>query len=193
MKKHQILLILAGLLLLILWVVPMWKINLQAPQYPDGVEMHIHINKIGGSEPGTLQNINILNHYVGMKEIKPESIPELKIFPWVIMGFIALAIICALINKRWSFIFWPLLYLAAIIFGMYDFYLWEFDYGHNLDPNAIMKFDVDSYQPPLIGTKKLLNFTASSYPHWGGWAMIVSLALAVWAAVVKFKRTKHGA
>ena len=67
--------LLGALSLLALFVWPMWKIVLYAPQYPKGVEMHIHINKIGGKEPGVLQKINILNHYVGMKYIEPESIP----------------------------------------------------------------------------------------------------------------------
>ena len=38
--------------------------------------MYIWVNKIGGESKSTLQNINILNHYVGMKKIDPESIPE---------------------------------------------------------------------------------------------------------------------
>lgn len=49
----------------------------------------------------------------------------------------------------------------------YDFWLWEYDYGHNLDPHAIIKIEGMSYQPPLFGTEQLLNFTASSYPAIG--------------------------
>ena len=77
-KLPRILMILAAASLLTLFLFPMWKIILYAPQYPDGVEMHIWINKISGTSPGTLQNVNILNHYIGMKFIEPDSIPELK-------------------------------------------------------------------------------------------------------------------
>ena len=75
---------LAAICLLTLFLFPMWQITLLAPQYPDGVSLHIWINKIGGETPGTLQNVNILNHYVGMKYIEPESIPELTYFPIMI-------------------------------------------------------------------------------------------------------------
>ncbi len=90
MRKYSssILFGLAGLLLLVLFIMPMWKIILLAPQYPNGVEMHIYINKIGGKDRGTLQNINILNHYIGMKKIEPDSIPELKYFPKVVLAFL---------------------------------------------------------------------------------------------------------
>ncbi|MCK5209017.1 MAG: hypothetical protein KAQ79_13380, partial [Cyclobacteriaceae bacterium] len=80
----KILFILGSVLLLGTFLSPIWRITLEAPQYPKGITMYIWINKLGGDEPGTLQNINILNHYVGMKMIEPESIPELKYFPKVI-------------------------------------------------------------------------------------------------------------
>lgn len=76
----------AALLLLMLFVFPIWQITLIAPQYPDGITLYIWVNQITGDSPGTLQNINILNHYVGMKYIEPDSIPELTYFPYII-GF----------------------------------------------------------------------------------------------------------
>ena len=81
MRLPRILMLLAGVLMISLFVWPMWNITLIAPQYREGVHMHIYINKIGGATPGTLQNMNILNHYIGMKKITPESIPELKLMP----------------------------------------------------------------------------------------------------------------
>ena len=96
-RLPQFLMFAAALSLLALFFMPMWKIQLFAPQYPDGVEMHIWINKIGGNSPGTLQNVNILNHYVGMKEIVPDAIPELQYFPYIIGAMIGLGLIAALI------------------------------------------------------------------------------------------------
>ena len=87
----KIIFIVGAIALLGTFLSPIWRITLEAPQYPQGVTMYIWINKIGGSERGTLQNINILNHYVGMKMIEPESIPELKYFPKVIIGMAVLA------------------------------------------------------------------------------------------------------
>jgi copper chaperone NosL len=179
------LLILAGLMLLTLFVFPMWKIILYAPQYPDGVHMYIYVNKIGGRTAGTLQNVNILNHYIGMKPIVPDAIPELKYFPYFVIGFTVLAVLFALIDWRPLYFIWLGLLIIALILAMYDFYLWEYDYGHNLDPNAPMKFEDESFQPPLFGKKVLLNFIAYSLPHIGGYFIIGSVLLASLATYLR--------
>jgi len=176
------LMILAAILLIFLFLFPIWRITLVAPQYPDGISMFIWINKITGATPGTIQNINILNHYVGMKFIEPDSIPELKYFPFVIGGMALLAIGFAIINKRPLFLAWVILFVILGILGIYDFYLWEYDYGHNLSPTAPIKVPGMTYQPPLFGTKMLLNFKASSYPSWGS----LFFALSVIAGFLAF-------
>ena len=184
----SILISVAGLLLLILFFKPLWKIILLAPQYPEGVEMHIYVNKIGGKDPGTLQNVNILNHYIGMKPIEPDSIPELKYFPKIVWAFIILAIVFAIVNHKYGYLFWVGTLGIALCLALYDFYLWEYDYGHSLDPNAPMKFEGESFQPPLIGRKNVINFVAISLPHWGGYAIILSLILGAFATYLKFRK-----
>ncbi len=183
----QIVFLFAVLLLTSLFFFPLWKITLLAPQYPEGVEMHIYINKIGGTSPATLQNINILNHYIGMKPIEPESIPELKILPIIIIAFIISGIVIALINNKYLFALWVILLIIAGSIGMYDFYLWEYNYGHNLDPKAPMSFEGESFQPPLIGKKNIINFTAISLPHIGGWLTLISITFTTIASYLKFK------
>lgn len=184
---------LAALGLLTLFLFPMWRITLFAPQYPDGVTMYIHIDKISGASPGTLQNINILNHYIGMKKIVPESIPELTILPFVVVALIGLGLLAAIINDHRVFLGWTLLFGLLCLIGIYDFYLWEYDYGHNLDPNAPMKFPGASFQPPLIGSKEIINFTAVSLPHTSGFIAIGSLLLGFlsWWIKLKFTPTNH--
>lgn len=180
---------LAVLLLCGLFVLPMWRITLFAPQYPDGVTMYIHIDQITGDTPGTLQNINILNHYVGMKYIEPESIPELQYFPYIIMAMTALGIIALLINKKWSYFGWGILMVLLAIAGIYDFYLWEYDYGHSLSDDAPIKIPGASFQPPVFGTKDILNFVAQSYPSLGGIGAGLSIFLAFVAGWFKWKKT----
>jgi copper chaperone NosL len=53
-----------------------------------------------------------------------------------------------------------------------DFYRWGYQYGHDLDPNAPIKIPDMGYQPPVIGYKDLLNFTALSIPDLGGWIVV---------------------
>lgn len=183
----KIIFIAGAIALLGTFLSPIWRITLEAPQYPDGVTMYIWINKLGGSEKGTLQNINILNHYVGMKMIEPESIPELKYFPKVIIGMSLLGIIFGFVNNRKLWLTWGILLILLGILGIYDFYLWEYDYGHNLADDAPIKVPGQAYQPPLIGSKMLLNFNAISYPHFGS----IFIALAMLSAFVSYYLQKR--
>lgn len=186
----RILMVVAGIFMLSLFFKPMWKIVLLAPQYPDGVEMHIYIDKIGGSTPGTLQNVNILNHYIGMKEITPESIPELKYMPPIVIFFIVFAFVAAFVDKKWVYWAWLISLIIILSIGLYDFYLWEYDYGHDLDPKAPMTFEGESFQPPLIGRKEIINFTAISLPHIAGYFLGVSVLLGMAAIYFKNKISK---
>jgi copper chaperone NosL len=186
----RMLMALAAAALLMLFVFPMWQIILYAPQYPDGVKMYIHIDKIGGETPSTIQNINILNHYVGMKAIEPDDIPELKYFPYIIIAMAALGFLAAIVNRKGLFLGWAILMILLAIAGLYDFYLWEYDYGHNLDPKAPMSFEGESFQPPLIGRKTIINFVAVSLPHIGGYFAGSSILLAIGAWYLKRKNDR---
>lgn len=181
----------AALLLLLTYVFPIWKIELAAPQYPEGLGMLIRINTIVGLEPNHLQNINGLNHYIGMQEIVPESIPELRLMPWVVAGLILLGLGTAVTGQRKLLYVWAGVFVAVAVAGLVDFYIWEYNYGHNLDPTAAIQVPGMSYQPPLIGSRQILNFTASSWPAAGGWAAIVSCLTAVTVAVGAFRRTRR--
>ena len=99
-KSFDISLLVAALLLLALFFVPLWNITLEAPQYPNGISMYIWINKITGDSEFTLQNINILNHYVGMKSIEPDSIPELSYFPIIVGVMVLFGVVAAWSSSR---------------------------------------------------------------------------------------------
>lgn len=157
-----------------LFFFPLWQITLEAPQYPGGITMYIWINQITGDNEFTLQNINILNHYIGMKYIEPDSIPELKYFPFVIGGLAVLELIAVILKNRWFYFGIGVLVFVMCLLGLYDFYLWEYDYGHNLDPHAPIKIPGMVYQPPLIGSKMLLNFNAISLPAIGGYLFMLA-------------------
>lgn len=180
MKPHsKKIMMIAALLPIAMFFTPIWRITLEAPQYPNGITMYIWINQITGDAPATLQNINILNHYVGMQYIVPESIPELKFFPYIVIGMIVLALIFTFVGNRKLYLTWGVLFVLLGVAGLYDFYLWEYDYGHTLDPKAPIKVPGMAYQPPVFGSKMLLNFNAISYPYWGGFFLGLSIALSV--------------
>jgi len=165
----------AALLMISAYFVPLWQILMWAPQYPEGLEMDIWINNITGD----VKIISALNHYIGMKHIEVEMFPEFTYMIYIVGFLIAFGLVTALLNKRvvlWIFV---LLLVATGVAALVDFWLWGYDYGHNLDPTAAIIVPGMSYQPPLIGTKQLLNFTAFSGPDIGGWIFMVSALLAI--------------
>lgn len=179
----------SALLMISAYFVPLWQILMWAPQYPEGLEMDIWINNITGD----VKIISALNHYIGMKHIEVEMFPEFTYMIYIVGFLIAFGFITALINKRpvlWIFV---LLLVATGVAALVDFWLWGYDYGHNLDPTAAIVVPGMSYQPPLIGTKQLLNFTAFSGPDIGGWMFMVSALLAIGALVFEIYSSRKKA
>jgi copper chaperone NosL len=185
MKKiNRIILAIISLSLLSAFFTPLWEIDLEAPQYPEGLCLEIHINKIGGD----LNTVNGLNHYVGMKFIEPDSIKELKLMPYILEFLILSGLIVSITGSKKLFYIWFVLFLLLAIAGALDFYLWEYDYGHNLNPEAAIKIPGMTYQPPLLGTKQLLNFTVHSFPGTGGYILILSGFISVLIMLSEIKR-----
>ena len=184
----------AALLLMLLYVLPLWHVRLVAPQYPEGLGMDIHIASLRGASETDLNNINELNHYIGMHRIESDAIPELEVMPWLVGALAAGALLAAAVGRRKLLYVWVGAFAMLGVAGLVDFWRWEYDYGHNLDlDDAIIKIPGMSYQPPLIGTKQLLNFTASSWPGWGGIATGGAFALGVVAVIltVRAGRAAH--
>ena len=191
--------IIGPLLLLGLYVFPLWNIMLGAPQYPDPLGINIHIDGIKDVNEFDIQNIDGLNHYIGMKTLpKPEEMWEFSTFPIVIGIMIFLGSLIGLLgffgklSYKW-FLGWFILMSVLGVLGMYDFNEWMIDYGTNLDPHAIMKLaNPDgtpmTYKPPLLGHTKMLNFDVTSLPSTGAWLMFTGMMLTV---VAFFMGRKH--
>lgn len=164
--------------LIAVFFLPAWRIDLFAPQYPEGLSMYIWINNITGD----VDVINGLNHYIGMKHITVDMFPEFKFLPYVVAFFMMLGMLVAVTGNRRFLLYYIILTVIGGALAMYDFYKWGYEYGHNLDPKAAIQVPGLSYQPPLIGHKRLLNFDAYSFPDVGGWIVIGAALLAsgVW-------------
>ncbi len=165
---------------------PMWRIDLAAPQYPEGIMMEIWVNDVKGD----VDIINGLNHYIGMKSIHKEDFKEFVYLPIALSVFCVLGIIVLLVRRKSWYYAWTGVFLAMAGLSMYDFWKWEYDYGHNLDPTAPIKVPGMAYQPPLIGYKKMLNFEALSQPDIGGWFFILAGAILVGVSIYEWKKSK---
>ncbi len=171
----------AALLMVSAYFVPLWQILMWAPQYPEGLEMDIWINTITGD----VKVISALNHYIGMKHIEVEMFPEFSYMVYIVGFLIGFGLLAALINRRFMLWAFCLLLIGTGIAALVDFWLWGYDYGHNLDPTAAINIPGMTYQPPLIGTKQLLNFTAFSGPDLGGWIFMASGVLVIGSLVIE--------
>src|SRR6478735_6007692 len=168
--------IVSALVLFYIISLPIWRIELAAPQYPDG-----------------------LNHYIGMRTLHTEDFIEFAILPYIIGALALFGILTAIINRKWFFFSWIGFLCLFGIIALVDFYRWNYNYGHNLNPEAPIQVPGMSYQPPLIGYKQLLNFGAYSIPDVGGWIFIGIYILLLSAlffeirAVIKLKGSVHPA
>jgi len=185
----RIIMAVAALLLVALYFMPFWTISMTAPQYPGGIGMYIYIDDVTGHNRHDLQSINTLNHYIGMSEIHASDFPEFAVMPWIIGIMILLGLIAAAAGKIWLVWAWLGLMLLLGLVGLADFYMWGYDYGHNLNPDAPIKVPGMSYQPPLLGCKQLLNIRACSWP----WTGSVFIGLSVlFAGAIVWVETKRG-
>jgi copper chaperone NosL len=178
-------LIISGLALVVVLFVPMWQIQLNAPQYPEGLVLKIYPNKLAGS----VDIINGLNHYIGMKTLHTKDFIEFTILPFIIGFFAILCFIVTLLNKRKWLIFLTVLFIIFGVVAMVDFWRWEYNYGHDLNPEAAIQVPGMAYQPPLIGYKQLLNFGAYSIPDIGGFIFLSVGLILVFATIMQIIRS----
>lgn len=180
----RILALVSALALIGVLFLPIWKIELSAPQYPEGLVLKIHANKLAGD----VEVVNGLNHYIGMRTLHEKDFIEFTVLPYIIGAFVVFGLLAAAINRKWFFLTWTGFYLLFAVVAMVDFYHWEYNYGHNLDPAAPIQVPGMSYQPPLIGFKQLLNFGAYSIPDFGGWIFVGVGLLLTTMAVIEIRK-----
>jgi copper chaperone NosL len=164
----------------------MWQIQLSAPQYPEGLILRIYPHKLGGN----VDVINGLNHYIGMKPIHQDDFVELKVLPYIIAFYAILFLIAAISARRWMLNSLFVLFVFFGIVAMVDFWKWEYNYGHNLNPDAPIIVPGMAYQPPLIGFKQLLNFGAYSIPDVGGWLFVAAGLILLFVVIMEWNSNR---
>ncbi|MCC6750146.1 MAG: hypothetical protein IT371_20940 [Deltaproteobacteria bacterium] len=152
-------------LILSFWA-PLWRIGMIAPQYPEGLSLHIYSYKLEGGRGGRdLHEVNVLNHYIGMHSIDRAALKDLDWLPFALGALILLALRVAVVGNVRS-----LLDLAVIVgyvsaFGMGRFYYQLYTFGHDLDPKAPLR--MPPFTPAVFGRKEIANFTTEAYPQMG--------------------------
>jgi copper chaperone NosL len=160
---------------------------LWAPQYREGLTLAIYANTIKGD----LQSINTLNHYVGMKHITPDDFREFRFLPQALTGFGVLALLAALLNRRWIAILGWIGFTVFAGFMFNDYAQWLWRYGHDLDPRAPIKLAL--FTPPLIGLKHMANFHVLSAPGPGTVLLGIAWLLGPLAILAEMRATRREA
>lgn len=189
MPLTRVIALVSSCAMFVVLLLPIWRIELTAPQYPEGLVLKIYADRIAGD----VEVVNGLNHYIGMRTLHTRDFVEFVALPFIISGFAFLGLITLVVNRKSLFYAWTGLFLLIAFISMVDFYRWEYNYGHNLDPGAPIQVPGMAYQPPLLGFKQLLNFGAFSIPDAGGWVFAGAGAAIVLAAVFEMRRRSGAA
>jgi hypothetical protein len=185
----RVLVVAAALLLTAILVFPLWNMTMFAPQYPEGLRLDIYSYKlVGGNDNQDVKEINVLNHYIGMKDLVTEDFTEFKWLPFIV-GVLGLLYLRAAVMGTVGGL------LDVVVLNVYfsAFALWSFGYkmyvyGHTLLPTAAVK--VEPFMPPMFGGKQLANFEVYSYPQAGSYAMGLSSLLLVAALVMAWRQSR---
>lgn len=152
-----ILMVTAAVLILISIFLPYWKLTLFAPQYPEGLKVELYVNRATGD----IQELDILNHYIGMKSMKEAAPLERSLSIFLIAGVILLAVATIYVHSPIAlFLTIPAILYPAFFLG--DLYFWLRYFGTNLSPYAPLSGAVKSFVPPILGDSTIANFKTTA-------------------------------
>ena len=154
------------------FTVPMWHLNMEAPQYPQGLDLYVYSYKVdGGNDGNDVQEINVLNHYIGMAPLDRAALTDLDWIPFLFAAMVIFALRTAVIGKVGSMLDLLVMTTYAGAFGFGRLYYKLYTFGHNLDPRAPVT--IEPFTPVMLGSKQIANFTTHAYLGLGTWYVAV--------------------
>jgi hypothetical protein len=183
----RVLILIAALLLVPSYLSPLWKLTLFAPQYQDGLRVQIYSWKLeGGNHGQDIREVNVLNHYIGMRDLDTASFDEFKWIPFVIGALALLFLRAAVLGRVGHLVDIVVLYLYFSLFSLWSFAYKLWLWGHDLAPTAAVK--VPGFMPPIFGYRKIANFEVYSYPEMGSYALCAAAAVLAFALFVTWRQ-----
>ena len=183
----RILLVVSAALLVLTYVTPLWDMTMFAPQYGEGLRLHIYSHQlVGGNGGNDIKEINLLNHYIGMHDLTQESFKEFLWMPFIIGALGLLFLRAAVFGTIGHLVDVTMMFVYFGLFSLYSFAHKLWVYGHDLAPNAPVK--VAPFMPPAFGGRQIANFEVYSYPGPGSYAF-AAVGLALVAGLVHAWRT----
>ena len=180
------LLLLAALCVLPTFLAPLWDLTMFAPQYPEGLRLHIWSYRLDGGNAGQdVKEINVLNHYIGMRDLETADFSEFKWMPFVLGALGLLFLRAAALGRMAGLVDVVVLFFYFGLFSLWSFAYKMWSYGHHLASTAAVK--VDPFMPPLFGGRKLANFEVYSFPALGSYGLFAVAALLVLALFLAWR------
>jgi copper chaperone NosL len=178
-----------ALLLVLTPLFPLWKITMFANQFPEGLRLSIYTHKVVGGQGGVdLQGINILNHYIGMREISAADFVEMKFIPFALGMFFLIALRTTVFARVRNLVDLTVLFGYFAVFSFGVFWYRMYSYGHQLNPEAPIK--VVPFTPPVFGHQHIANFDVYSYPA-AGTFLLLGFGLTLAGLLLYEARTVH--
>lgn len=168
------LLIAAGVLLVGSYFLPYWHMTLHAPQYPRGLHVSAFLNRLTGD----VQEIDGLNHYIGMRPLNDAAQLERQTSA-MLVGVVALLVLGAVfIHSRWA----ALLAAPALLFPagfLLDLQFWLAHFGTSLDPKAALSSSIKPFVPPVLGEGVIGQFRTVATPGSGLWLAVAAAGVVL--------------
>lgn len=164
----------ARVLLLVSIFFPYWHMELEAPQYPNGLFLTAYVNHLSGD----VREIDGLNHYIGMRPLGEAAAFERAASIWMILAMFLLVEGAAFIHSKWA----VLLAVPAITYPLgfiADLYYWMRTFGLNLDPDAPLSSSVKPFVPTVIGEGGIGQFKTYAEFGTGYWLAVMCSVLVI--------------
>lgn len=178
---------LAAVLLIASIAFPYWQLTLHAPQYIEGLSITIFVDHVGGGNDGQhVDEINGLNHYIGMRPLDEGGELERSLSIYAIPAMAILGALIAL-RRRWLWLLALPAIAMPVIFTL-DLYYWLYTFGHELDPRAALSGAIGEFTPTLLGEGRVAQFTTTSVYGVGFYMAVVASLLLIFSIVIQVRR-----
>jgi hypothetical protein len=164
----------ARILLLLSIFLPYWRMELEAPQYPNGLFLTAYVNHLAGD----VKEIDGLNHYIGMRPLGEAAAMERAAAVWMLIAMVLLVEGAALVHRRWA----VLLAVPAITFPVFflaDLFYWMRNFGLNLNREAPLSNAVKPFVPTVLGEGGIGQFKTYAEVGPGYWLAVASAGLII--------------
>lgn len=186
----RLLIVAAAVALVVVYFLPLWSMTMFAPQYEDGLRLFIYGYKLESGNSGQdAKEIDVLNHYIGMKSLSAEDFPEFTWIPFALGAFALLFLRAAVLGRLHQLVDVLMLYVCFGLFSMASFAYKLHSYGHDLDPTAPIR--VKGFMPPMFGYRQIANFEVYSYPGGAAYALTAVALLLIAALVIAVRQTRR--